>query len=114
MHVDKALQVIDFEDADDPVCKPLNTTPGVRNICTSGFFVLDELSIDGGMTQQADGSTFHVLFSTDAAVEITYGNDSVEVVSKGTSVLVPAALGAYTIRSREAIQILKTTVPIGI
>ncbi|WP_372795452.1 type I phosphomannose isomerase catalytic subunit [Pontiella sp.] len=111
LHVEKALQVIDFEDAAEPICVPTAVSSDVRNICTSEFFILDELQVDGELEQQADGTSFHALFSADAGFELAYGGGFAESVAKGESVLIPASLGAYTIKSDAAITVLKTTVP---
>jgi mannose-6-phosphate isomerase len=111
MHEEKALQVIDFEDAEDPACSPVETAPGIRNICSSDFFVLDELMVDGSMEQKANGSSFHALFSAEGTFEIVYGDGRVEEVEKGESVLIPAELGAYTLKSSLKTIILKTSMP---
>lgn len=111
MHVEKALQVIDFEDAEDPVCAPVQVSANIRNICTSDFFVLDELTVDGTVDQLADGQSFHALFSADGAYEIIYGDGGVASVAKGESVLIPAALGSYSLKSKERITVLKTSLP---
>lgn len=111
LHVDKALQVIDFEDVDDPSCSPAEVAPGIRRICASSYFVLDELSVEGAMLSKANGDTFHVLFSPDRAFDISYG-DSTEFVQEGTCVLIPAAMGRYTISSLKMTTILKTTIPV--
>ena len=111
LHVDKALQVIDFDDADDPACWPVRRGPGIRTLCTSPFFVLDELTVDGAMDLNADGQSFHVLFSAEGAFEIVYGDGEVEPVANGTSVLIPAALGAYSLRSEKPMVILHVSVP---
>lgn len=111
LHIEKALQVIDFEDAGNPACKPVETAPQVRNICTSDFFQLDELTVDGNMELLADGTTFHALFSADGPFVIHYGDGHSEPVAKGESVLVPAALGPYALETDAEIVVLKTTVP---
>ncbi|MEI6892584.1 MAG: type I phosphomannose isomerase catalytic subunit [Pontiella sp.] len=110
LHVDKALQVIDFEDTGNPVCTPTDTGSNIRNICSSDYFILEELLVEKELTQVADGSTFHVLFSADGAFKITYADGSVEDVAKGTSILIPASLGRYSL-SAEGCIVLKTSVP---
>ena len=109
-HVKKALQVIDFQDSEDPVCSPVEKVPGVREVCRCDFFVLEELNVHGDIEQICDGSTFHVLFSAEGSFEMVYAGGVTESVAKGTSVLMPAALGAYTLRSDAAITILKCRV----
>ncbi|VGO23543.1 type I phosphomannose isomerase catalytic subunit [Pontiella sulfatireligans] len=111
MHLDKALQVIDFDDADDPVCKPVQVSSHVRNICTSDFFVVDEITVEDGAEQNTEGQSFHALFSAEGGFELTYGDGQVESVAKGESVLIPAEIGAYQLTSVQKITILKTSMP---
>ncbi len=112
LHIDKALQVIDFEDAADPICEPVPRTERISNVCTSDYFVLDELRVDGSLELVADGSSFHALFSADAGFEIAYGGGYVESVARGSSVLIPACLGAYRVKTAGAACLLKTSVPV--
>jgi mannose-6-phosphate isomerase len=111
IHVDKALQVIDFEDAADPVCTPVEKMPGIRTICTSEFFVLDELSLVGTMSLEADGRSFQVLFCAEGAFDILFDASSCRV-EKGESVLIPAELGPYDITSNQTLTILQISVPV--
>ncbi|OUX37350.1 MAG: hypothetical protein CBE26_03380 [Kiritimatiellaceae bacterium TMED266] len=112
LHIDKALQVIDFEDRADPVCKPVQRTEQITNICTSDFFVLDELRVESSLELVADGQSFHALFSADTGFDILYGDGAVESIARGASVMVPACLGAYTLKTEKSASILKTSVPV--
>lgn len=112
LHVDKALQVIDFEDAEDPVCQPERLAENVRRICVSPYFELDELTVSSEMKRTADGTTFHVLFSAEGPIEISYGDGLREPVARGTSVLIPAGLGPYSIHSESKITVLSAYVPV--
>jgi mannose-6-phosphate isomerase len=67
--------------------------------------------VDGSMEQKANGSSFHALFSAEGTFEIVYGDGRVEEVEKGESVLIPAELGAYTLKSSLKTIILKTSMP---
>ncbi|MFC1467520.1 type I phosphomannose isomerase catalytic subunit [Verrucomicrobiota bacterium] len=112
LHVEKALHVIDFEDYTDPICRPVAVSDEIRHICTSPFFVLDELTVKGEMPLKAGGKTFHVLFSAEGPFEIGYGDGEKEFVACGTSVLIPASLGSYTLTAETGITVLLTSVPI--
>ncbi len=112
LHIEKAMKVINFGDDQDPLCAPKMISTFEKNICTSPYFVLNELSILGAQKIELSGETFNVLFSADGAFEILYGNGKVESVARGTSVLIPANLGDYSIRSAEKISVLKTSVPV--
>ena len=111
LHIEKAFQVIDFDDAADPACAPVETAPATREVCRSEFFVLEELALDGAMQLASDGTTFHALFSAEGAFDIAYGDGLSEHIPTGTSVLIPAAMGEYTIQSDRPTTVLKTTVP---
>ena len=84
---------------------------GNRTICMSYFFILDEVSVEGSVSQTATGESFHALFSADGGFAIEYNDGEVGRVGKGESVLIPAALGPYSISADEKIIVLKTTVP---
>ena len=112
LHIEKALQVIDFDDDADPVCQPVEISAGVRNICTSPFFVLNELALDGEMELRPAGQTFHVLFSAEGAFDIQYGAGETEPVPAGTSVLIPAALGAYRVQAENPLTVMQIFVPV--
>jgi mannose-6-phosphate isomerase class I len=83
-----------------------------RNICTSEFFVLNELTVDSTVIQEADGKSFHVLFCAESSFKISYRNGLVEHVGKGESVLIPAALGAYEVQADDCTSVLKVSVPV--
>lgn len=111
LHMEQAMQVIDFADDADPVCQPSPIVDGVRTICATPYFVLEELTVSGEMSSIANGQSFHVLFSAEGEFEIAYGVEGLLVVPAGTSVLIPAELGAYVLSVREPLVILKVFVP---
>jgi mannose-6-phosphate isomerase class I len=59
-----------------------------------------------------DGTSFHVLFSAEGDFDIIYTHGKVEAVKMGTSVLVPAALDAYSIKAKGTTTVLKTALPV--
>jgi len=112
MHVEKALQVIDFNDTGDSICHPVIVSDNVRTICKSDFFVLNELTIEGAMQLEANGQSFHVLFSAEGSIEIEYGDGQTEHVPTGTSILIPALLGAYAIKSKALLRVLHVSIDV--
>jgi mannose-6-phosphate isomerase class I len=105
-------RVIGFDDIDDPVCISVETERDVRNICTSRYCILDEISVSGKRDVYMDGTSFHVLFSAEGDFDIIYTHGKVEAVKMGTSVLVPAALDAYSIKAKGTTTVLKTALPV--
>lgn len=112
LHIDKAMQVINFNDTDDPICYPKELAAGIRRLCSSPYFALDELKVDGKMTLVANGQSFHVLFAANTAFTIFYGDGLSEDVPCGTSVLIPATLGEYVINSEKSESVMKISIPV--
>lgn len=110
LHLDQAMQVINFQDPTDPMCPIQPCRDGVRPIHRGPRFALDELQVQGDMTLCADGECFHVLFSPAGCFELLFGAGQIESVAAGTSVLIPADLGAYTIQADQPLMVLKITV----
>jgi mannose-6-phosphate isomerase len=111
LHIDKALQVIDFEDEADPRCVPVESEPGVQTVCRSDYFVMDRLEVDRSMEGCADGSCFQVLFSADGDFTVEYAEDRHTPVQQGSCVLLPASLGDYTLQASNPIIVLRISLP---
>ncbi|HEY5621401.1 MAG TPA: type I phosphomannose isomerase catalytic subunit [Pontiella sp.] len=111
LHIDKALQVIDFQDEADPRCVPVESEPGVQTICRSDFFLMDRLNGVTSAAGGADGSCFQVLFSADGDFIVEYAEDQQVLVNQGSCVLLPAALGNYTLQTPKPISILRIALP---
>ena len=114
LHLEQALEVIDFGDGDDPRCSPRPFTEhGAAGdlICRSPYFRLDRFKLDAAITLQTDGTTFHAWFLPDGEVCVR----SAGVTTRwhgGESLLIPASTGPYTIEPLgEGGQALRTTVP---
>lgn len=95
LHVAESLASIDFNDF-EPTLTPLP----IR--CE--HFDVEKLEVAGNLTGRCDGSTFHVLASIAGNVSVNG-----EPLSAGQFVLLPAALGAYTLTGRGAL--LRAYVP---
>jgi len=105
LHIDKALQVIDWKNNGDPVCKPAGTT-----ICESPYFRLARFELNKQTIFPMTGGTFHALFISAGAGRISWSGGE-EKLSPGQSWLVPAALGEYSISPDGTIEVLQTTIP---
>jgi mannose-6-phosphate isomerase len=114
LHIDKALQVIDFNDDEDPKTTPVpfeeNGVLGTE-ICRSSYFKLDRFEPDGEFKIMVDGSTFHALFIADGMVKIVWSEGEV-FASVGSSLLIPAELNEYQIiPETKSVTVLRTTIP---
>jgi mannose-6-phosphate isomerase len=113
LHIDKALQVIDWENNGDPRCKVGGTT-----IQNCEYFRLDrfELSAEQNFPMapsapQMGGTSFHALFIAEGSGVIMWDGGE-EKLAPGQSWLVPASQGEYTLCPDSAkLMVLCTTIP---
>lgn len=106
LHIDKALQVIDWENNGDPRCEPRGTT-----IQTCEYFQLDRHEITEETAFPVSGKSFHALFIEKGAGVIRRA-DGEEPLACGQSWLVPAGLGDYEIIPDSGpLTVLQTTIP---
>ena len=77
-------------------------------LLTCEYFRLEKLQFNAPLEVPLDGSTFHALFVAEGCAEISWGDECLSAPA-GTSVLVPAALPAYTLSGNATV--LRTTIP---
>jgi mannose-6-phosphate isomerase len=106
LHIDKAMQVIDWENNEDPTCEIKGTT-----IESCEFFQLDRFELSAAQDFTMDGKSFHALFVGEGSGTIRWEGGE-EKLEAGQSWLVPAGQGAYSIcPDGPAMTVLLTTVP---
>jgi mannose-6-phosphate isomerase len=72
------------------------------------YFSVEVYDVKGAIEENADRSRFHIYVFVDGAADINYKGGKIEA-ARGDSILIPAALGKYTIEGR--FKALKTYVP---
>lgn len=113
LHIEKALDVIDFNlDIKKAKRKGLDVKLGEASTksykIANNYFSVEEYDIKGAAVENADGSKFHIYVFVNGEGKIKY--DYGEIYAKrGESVLIPAALGKYTLEG--SFTALKTYVP---
>jgi len=100
LHIEKALDVIDF-DGKYPREKvkglALYEQGGRRTFYVAcEHFAMEKLEINGSMDENTDGNKFFTLTAVEGMGEICYSGGS-QFFSAGDSILIPAALGSYSI-----------------
>jgi len=113
LHIDKALQVINWENNADPRCEVRGTI-----IESCDYFQLDrhELTEENGFPMLAcpegarRGKSFNALFVAEGSGIIRW-TDGEEELSAGQSWLVPAGLGDYEIIPASPLTLLRVTIP---
>lgn len=106
LHIEKALQVIDWENNGDPRCQIRGTT-----IQRCEFFQLDRFELATAREFPMSGRSFDALFIAEGSGTVSWA-DGAEALSAGQSWLVPAALGSFTVCPDSALlTLLCVTVP---
>lgn len=105
LHIDKALEVIDWENNEDPLC-----TPNGTEIKTSPYFRLDRFELSDEQIFPMSGKSFHALFIAEGSAELSWDGGE-ETLETGQSWLLPACTGEYVVRPNGAATLLCITVP---
>jgi mannose-6-phosphate isomerase len=116
LHVDKALDVINFELIEPGAYQPLLVTSqdGVtrQEITRSKYFVVEKvaLSPDAVYAGQTDGTSLEIWGTVEGSSELTWFGEPVSLPTIRFC-LVPARLGNFVVRSVEAATMLRVYLP---
>ena len=100
LHIEEAMQVIDWNDAGDAKVKTSRTDMAggnsVKEIVCCPYFNVEELQLATALQVKGDGSSFEVWFVAEGGVTLQ-AEGTRTVVARGVSCLVPAALREYSL-----------------
>lgn len=111
LHVDKALDVINFDQVGCSLSNPEQKNSGdgwsVENLCHNQYFTTDRYQVDEGAKVRGlcDGSTLEIWGVLSGSVEIKKLR-----IDPVTFVLLPAAMGEYEIEANKTSTMLRTYV----
>jgi len=112
LHIEQAINVINWNDHQDPLVEPKlmvdTDTFQCWEVLKCEYFRLEKLTVTAPLEIPMSGRTFHALFVSQGEATISWGDESLEAPA-GTSLLVPAALPAYTLGGTATV--LRTTIP---
>ncbi|HMA34764.1 MAG TPA: type I phosphomannose isomerase catalytic subunit [Chloroflexia bacterium] len=111
-HVEKSLAVLHPGPPGFAQSAPLEVaTAGgtIRYLVACPYFAYQALAVQGTLSLDTAQRSFHILFGYGGAVTVGYGRGTVPLHS-GQTILVPAALGAYTLDSAGG-RVLRALVP---
>jgi mannose-6-phosphate isomerase len=92
LHIDRALEVIDYETGPVSACQPQATDqPHVSRLVECDKFILDRWQLDGAETIGGD-DRFHILAVLEGDVQVSDAS-----LTKGQTILLPAAAGECNI-----------------
>ena len=107
LHIEQAMNVIDWNNTADPRCTP-QSFGAIDLIQECAHFRLEKINLNGSIETPLDGSTFHALFIAEGELQLQWESDTM-TATKGTSILIPAALRGYTLIGKAII--LRTLLP---
>ena len=112
LHIEQALNVISWDDSENPLVAPemLVHTDTFKcwKVLECEYFRLEKLTFTAPLEVPLDGTTFHALFVSEGTASVSWGEETL-VLPAGTSVLIPAGLGAYTLSGNATV--LRTSIP---
>ena len=109
LHVDKALDVINFEQVEPTLSKPtlISDADGIRHssLCANQYFITEKIELDAGASYRGFclGSTMEIWGLLEG--QVTVNNVALNAVR---FTLLPAALGEFTVKAKTKATLLRT------
>jgi mannose-6-phosphate isomerase len=101
LHLKESLACINFRDF-EPEKQKSNTeykgVNGLRRLVECEHFHVHKLYLNDAWPDECDGSTFHIITCVEGAANLLTLNGEEMQINVGEFVLLPAALGHYTLR----------------
>ncbi|GHO84518.1 type I phosphomannose isomerase catalytic subunit [Dictyobacter formicarum] len=103
LHIDRSLDVSRYEASQQIKMRPVSiaATPEYEERCLVAckYFLTREITFKGGVRQGTTEDSCIILTSLGAKVSVAYGDQfaQTETLSRGQTLVLPAALGAYRI-----------------
>jgi len=115
LHVKESLACIDFRDIEPETQTAKERTKGIngwRRLVECEYFHVHQLDLHDIWPDECDGTTFHIIACVAGALSVLTPDGKKERLTVGEFVLMPAALGHYTLQPLGApARALKTYVP---
>lgn len=101
IHVDKALDVIDFSLSSKKIQGTIKKEKGFDKtiLCSSKYFSVEKYDIKDNVIEQSDEERFYLFTCVEGNGNIEYDGGK-EKICIGDSLLIPAALGKYKISGK--------------
>jgi mannose-6-phosphate isomerase len=103
LHVEQALQVVNWNLTGSPVCKPKAAVippdgPAVRPLLDTPHFVMEEWTVAAPCQVRHDSRSFLILFPVDGDVRIRTPGQPAMILQRGSTCLLPAALASFSLQ----------------
>jgi mannose-6-phosphate isomerase len=110
LHLDKALDVIDYGATGPAKTTPTPLGPGQTLLVQCPYFRMQRWELAAPGSYATDPATFTILTVVDGAARLTTNQGEAHLV-RGESVVLPASMGAYTLAPHPAATVLVCDVP---
>lgn len=109
LHMRKALDVLDYASPSRGFLPPLALAPGRAVLVACAFFALEQWQIDDPQALTTDPGTFEILTVIDGTLNVRWDDGTLDLYRQ--AVVLPAALGEYTLTPRDGCRWLRVYVP---
>jgi mannose-6-phosphate isomerase len=110
LHIEKALDVIDYSPAPRGVVPPLPLEAGRDLLLACRSFALERLAFAGVLERTVDPATFEILTVIEGVVMLRW-NGGIRALRRGEAVVLPACLGSYALAPTGEARLLRAYVP---
>jgi mannose-6-phosphate isomerase len=110
LHVEKSLDVMDYGPAPRGAIPALDLGGGRALLVACPFFALESWFVSSTHIGATEAGTFEILTVLDGAGSLQADATTLPL-ARGTALVLPAALGEYTLRPQGALRLLRVTVP---
>ncbi len=112
LHIEQAVNVINWDDHENPLVQPQllvdTDTFQCSEVLACEYFRLEKLTFASPLEVPMTKTTFHALFVSEGEATVSWQDNDLSAPA-GTSILIPAALPAYTLGGTATV--LRTTIP---
>jgi len=110
LHIQDAIEVIDFSVLENPITRTDVTPNKAVVVVRDDNFIVSKIDLTKSITLDTkQHDSFEVLMCVNGNAEIHWEN-KIETIALGETVLIPASLGQYELKSNSA-EILHTYIP---
>lgn len=113
LHIEKSLQVINFNDFSPDVARIHYSTIGTNIVSILAkclFFQVEKYILNEKLKFNCDKSSFNIFSVIDGYGILNWSNKSIEL-NKGESILIPAAITDFTIYPQPLITLIRSFIP---
>lgn len=110
LHLDRALDVINYDALAPALVEPINIGEGRRLLVTCPYFAMERWQLDLPVQNATDTATFEIFTILDGELALSWG-DGTLMLERGVSVVLPAALGDYRLSPNGVASLLRCYVP---